>query len=110
MMYDRQIYTPQGMINEDNQKNFQQQLVTFINNTDSRDIFVDFQDVEFVDSNGLVALVNAYKEAKSQNKNFYLCNVSPKVKMIFEISQLDQVLGIREYNYDQVTNPNMLAA
>ncbi|MGI0483265.1 STAS domain-containing protein [Geminocystis sp. CENA526] len=97
IMFDRKVYTPEGIINETNQSNFQEQLIKFINNTNHQDIFVDFQQVEFVDSSGLVALVNAYNEAKNQNKNFYLFNVSPSIKMIFEISQLDKVLGIREY-------------
>ncbi|BAQ65882.1 STAS domain-containing protein [Geminocystis sp. NIES-3709] len=109
-MYNQEVYSPQGTINESNQKKFQQQLLSFINNTKNRDILVDFQQVEFVDGSGLVALVNAYNEAKNQSKNFYLFNVSPSVKMIFEISQLDKVLGIREFNYDRITDNDPLAA
>jgi len=110
MMHDRTIYCPQGIINQDNEQEFQKQLIKFINNSTEKDIFINFEKVELVDSNGLVALANAYKQAKSQNKNFYVCNVSPSVKIIFEISQLDKVLGIREYNYDFISNKNILAA
>jgi anti-anti-sigma factor len=101
-MHDRAIYTPEGIINETNKSHFQQQLFNFIHNTNNKDILVDFQGVELVDGSGLVVLVNAYNEAKNQRKNFYLFNVSPAVKMIFEISQLDKVLGIREFNQNDL--------
>jgi anti-anti-sigma factor len=102
IMHDRAIYTPKGIINESNKNYFQQQLFNFINNTNNQDILVDFQGVELVDGSGLMVLVNAYNEAKNQRKNFYLFNVSPAVKMIFEISQLDKVLGIREFNQNDL--------
>lgn len=95
-MNNPQVYTPEGVINEANKVQFQQQLNKMIEKNPTKDILIDFKKVELVDSSGLMTLMKAYKEAKALNKNLYLFNVSPSVRMIFEISQLDKVLGIKE--------------
>jgi len=72
----------------------QRDLLSFIEQTSSNHIIIDFHQVEFLDSAGLMALVIAYKKAKILNKGFSIIGVSPSVKIIFEVSQLDKVLGI----------------
>jgi len=109
-MNNQQIYSPQGIINHSNESQFQEQLLRFIEQSTKKDVIVDFKDVDFVDSSGLIALVNAYREAKRQHKNFYIFNVSPSVKMIFEISRLDQVLGINRDSYEQILREDAIAA
>ncbi|AFZ52299.1 STAS domain-containing protein [Cyanobacterium aponinum] len=100
-MNNQQICTPQGIIDHNNESLFQEELLKFIDNTKEKDVVVDFKGVEFVDSSGLIALVRIYQEAKKQEKNLYLFNVSPSVRMIFEISRLDKVIGIRDKDYRQ---------
>jgi len=107
-MNNQQIYAPQGVIDHSNESQFQEKLLKLIYHSEINDIVLDFKGVEFVDSSGLIALVSAYKEAKKENKNLYLSNVSPSVKMIFEISRLDKVLGIHQDVYEQVLGEDEL--
>lgn len=109
-MNNPQIYSPEGIINQANQGEFQQQLAKVIEKSPTKDILIDFKKVELVDSSGLMALINAYKQAKNRNKNLYLFNVSPSVKMIFEISQLDKVLGIKDNKLPLIIENSGIAA
>lgn len=109
-MNNQQIYRPQGIIDHSNEDEFQEQLLRFVNESSKKDVIIDFKDVEFFDSSGLIALVSAYQEAKKQGKSLYIFNVSPSVKMIFEISRLDQVLGIKEMGQDTFNENDAIAA
>ncbi|MBF2056076.1 MAG: STAS domain-containing protein [Cyanobacterium sp. T60_A2020_053] len=90
------MYQPSGKIYAVNATSFQEDLIKLLQEDSCRMITIDFSLVEFLDSAGLMALVIAYKEAQKQGKKLSVVNVSPSVKIIFELSQLDQVLGIKE--------------
>ncbi len=51
----------------------------------------DMTQVEFLDSQGLVDLVAAYRSASEANAQLVLCSVSRHIQMIFDLAQLDQV-------------------
>jgi anti-anti-sigma factor len=93
-MLAKSVFTLQKKIDHTNQAELEENLLKFIGGSNNQDILVDFQSVEFVDGSGLRGLVNAYQQAKNKNKNVYLFNVSPAVRMILEISQLDQIFAI----------------
>ena len=97
-MLGQSIFTPHNRIDRLTEAELNNNLENFIEDSNNQEILVDFTGVEFVDSNGLVALVKAYKQARRKNKNLHLFNVSPAVRIIFEISQLDQVLSIKDIN------------
>ncbi|MEG4005218.1 STAS domain-containing protein [Microcoleus sp. Pol11C1] len=59
-------------------------------------VLVDLGAVKFIDSAGLMALVSGLKQAKKMGRRFSLCSVSPGIKMILELSQLDRVFEIFE--------------
>lgn len=87
-------YKAVGSINATNAKRFQNELMTAVNSQEGSTILVDMKGVEFIDSAGLIALITAYKSAKIRGKSLNICSVSPSVKIIFELSQLDQILEI----------------
>ncbi len=87
-------YEPVGSINAANVRDFEQKLMTAVNERAGTTILVDMKAVEFIDSAGLVALVAAYKQAQNLGKNLIVCSISPSVRIIFELIQLDQVLEI----------------
>ncbi|KKJ00997.1 STAS domain-containing protein [Prochlorothrix hollandica] len=57
-------------------------------------IIVNFQDVSFIDSSGLGALVAAQKIIKSEGKKLIFCGFNAQVKMIFELTNLDRAFEI----------------
>lgn len=62
---------------------------------------LDLASVNFMDSSGLVALVNGYKKAREHSCRFVLCNVQAPVRVILEVTQLDSVFEICD-NYNDI--------
>lgn len=85
---------PQGPFNAANAVEFRQQITTVVAQEEHGDILVDLEQVESIDSAGLMALVQGLKLAQSMGKRFSLCCVSQSNWMIFELTQLDQVFEI----------------
>jgi len=104
-------YKPFGTINVANARNFQNELMMAVNSQEGSTILVDMKGVEFIDSAGLMALITAYKFAHSRGKRLTICSVSPSVRIIFELSQLDQVFEIFESkNHLEGTSQTPVAA
>lgn len=59
-------------------------------------ILVDFQDVTFMNSSGLGALVAILKNVRAQNAQLFLCSLSEQVKMIFALTKMDRIFQICE--------------
>ncbi|WP_305044357.1 STAS domain-containing protein [Geoalkalibacter sp.] len=57
-------------------------------------IVIDLQEVRFVDSSGLGALVSGFKNASARNGNLKLCGLQPQVKSMFELTRLHRVFEI----------------
>ena len=54
-------------------------------------VLVDFQDVTFMNSSGLGALVSTLKVVRSAGAELFLCSLSDQVKIIFELTKMDRV-------------------
>jgi anti-sigma B factor antagonist len=55
---------------------------------------LDLGNVDFIDSAGLVALIEAFQTAAQAGSNLVLCGVRPAARLILDITQLDQVFTI----------------
>jgi anti-anti-sigma factor len=55
---------------------------------------IDMSLVDFVDSAGLVALVTGLKMARRSHCKLAICNPTPAVRLILEITRLDQALEV----------------
>jgi anti-sigma B factor antagonist len=90
------ILEPSGYITAANAANFQQELTRIVASHGNSTFLLDMHDVEFLDSAGLMAVVSAYSLAQSLGKRFSLCSLEPSVRIIFELTQLDNALEIFE--------------
>jgi anti-anti-sigma factor len=72
------------------------QLVSAAIASNSMVILIDFQAVEFMSSPGLMAMVVALKRSREANKKLLLCSVNEQVKMLLELTGMDQVFEILE--------------
>lgn len=88
------LIQPGGHINASNAAEFQEYLTALVNQAQQDSVLVDLEQVESMDSAGLMALVHGLKLAQSLGKRFSLCSVSPSIKMIFELTGLDSVFEI----------------
>ncbi|MEE3716645.1 STAS domain-containing protein [Tumidithrix elongata RA019] len=55
---------------------------------------LDMQEVDFLDSNGLAALLEARRILRSHGSNLSLCSLQVSVKLILEISKSDRAFAI----------------
>lgn len=89
------VICPHGAINAANAGEFQQRMVKAVAQDDAN-VLVSLEQVESLDSAGLMALVSSLRLAQSLGRRFSLCSVSPSIRIIFELTQLDRVFEIFE--------------
>jgi anti-anti-sigma factor len=92
--YPTTVVQPSGILNADNIAQFHQELVDTISSHHCECLVVDLGNVESLDSNGLMTLVSAYRLAQRLGKQFSLCAVSPSVRIMLELTKLDNVFDI----------------
>ena len=59
-----------------------------------RSVQLDLEGVGFIDSSGLAALVSLYRRCREAGFNLRIVHVQDAVRLIFEITQLAQVLPV----------------
>ena len=59
-----------------------------------RKIIVDLENVSFVDSSGLVALVSGLRAAREKKGDIFLSGIQPQVQAVFRLTLLDRVFPI----------------
>jgi anti-anti-sigma factor len=57
-------------------------------------VLIDLQNVNFIDSSGLGALVSAMKTVRSAGGKLFICSVNDQVKLLFELTKMDRVFEI----------------
>lgn len=91
--YQLILVQPQGRLDGQGGRALEKQLVSLI--TDSQTLLiVNLEQVEFMNSSGLVSLARALKNARISGCRLVLCNLQPPIKLIFELTQLDSVFEI----------------
>jgi anti-sigma B factor antagonist len=90
------VAQPSGHINAATAARFQEELVSAVSAQDCVALLVDLSQVESLDSAGLLALVSTLSLAQQLNRPFGLCHISPSIRIIFELTQLDRVFEIHE--------------
>ncbi|NET61163.1 MAG: STAS domain-containing protein [Symploca sp. SIO2E6] len=90
------IIQPSGHVNASNAVEFQLQLTTAMVSEEDSVLLVDMHQIESLDSAGLMALVSALSLAQRLQRRFGLCCVAPSIRIIFELTQLDQAFEIFE--------------
>lgn len=85
---------PQGNVSAANASELQSQLNNLVMSEEKSILLVDMKRVEFMDSAGLMVLVEAMCQARDRGLRFILCSLNESVRMIFELTQLDRVFEI----------------
>jgi anti-sigma B factor antagonist len=88
------VIRPQGSLNAANALEFERDLTAALRQNENGAMLVNLAKVESMDSAGLMALVSTLKLAQQFNKRFSICCVSPALRIIFELTQLDGVFEI----------------
>ncbi|WP_242024258.1 STAS domain-containing protein [Trichocoleus sp. FACHB-591] len=89
-----EVFQVSGHLNGVNATDLQNQLKHKVASTPAQDILVDMAQVDSLDSSGLMVLVGALSFAQRLGRQLVLCSISPSVRIIFELTQLDKVFPI----------------
>jgi anti-sigma B factor antagonist len=69
----------------------------------ARHVVIDLNEVSFIDSSGLGALLSGYKNASQRSGTFVLSGLQPRVLSMFELTRLNRVFEIYPRLQDAVS-------
>lgn len=90
------VIRPLGTLNTSSTLEFEQELTAALTQNTNTILLVDLEEVGSIDSAGLMVLVAGLKLAQKLGHRLVLGKVSPAVKIILEVTQLDRVFEVFE--------------
>ncbi|MDZ8107010.1 MAG: STAS domain-containing protein [Nostoc sp. DedQUE12a] len=82
-----------GSLNSTTSQEFRQNI-TKILELGVKTVLLDFQDVTFMDSSGLGALVLAFKTLRAADIQLVICSINEQVRILFELTNMDKIFEI----------------
>lgn len=89
---DTMTVAPEGDVDAASAAALRQVLQQVVEQPGARTVEVDMSRVTFLDSSGLGVLVAAHRAAQNRGASLRLRDPGPMVKMVLEVTNLDQVL------------------
>ncbi|MBW4631395.1 MAG: STAS domain-containing protein [Iphinoe sp. HA4291-MV1] len=84
-----------GILGVAQSQEFRDKIDEFLKKESSTKIvLIDFQEVTFMDSSGLGALVLAFKALQAVDRNLVICSINEQVRILFELTGMDKVFEI----------------
>jgi len=90
-----QVVIPSGILDSTQATSINAQVDEALD-TGAKTLLVDLKETTFVDSSGLGTLVSALKRTREKGCQMAVCSINPQVKMLFELTSMDQVFEIFE--------------
>ncbi len=88
------IIRPEGALTAATADAFRKEVLTAITSDSASEVAIDMSAVDSVDNFGLVALLAGCDTAKRHSKRLSLRDVSPSVRIVFELAQLDRAVSM----------------
>lgn len=89
-------FKPEGFLSAANASEFLERLSVEVTTSVESALLVNMEAVEFMDSAGLTALIQAFRLAETLGRRFGICSLAPSVRIMFELTQLDKAFEIYE--------------
>ncbi len=67
---------------------------TRVNSSGARTIILNFQNLQYMNSSGIGLLVTLLIRIQRQKQNLFVCNLSDHYRQIFELTRLNEAIGI----------------
>ncbi|MGB7085751.1 MAG: STAS domain-containing protein [Phormidesmis sp.] len=90
-----QVLAPSGILDSTKAEEVRTQVDSALT-SGTKTLLIDLKDTTFVDSSGLGTLVSVLKKVRTNSCEMYVCSINPQVKMLFELTSMDQVFTIFE--------------
>lgn len=93
-----EIMRPVGPLTAATAPSFQQGVRAVLMSAHVSEIAIDMAAVESVDDAGLRAVLAGFTLAQRSQKRFSLYNVSPAVRIVLELAQLDRAISMPAFS------------
>jgi anti-anti-sigma factor len=87
------IFEPEGTIDSAGGERIRQDVSDRLD-AGAITILIDLEKITFMDSSGLGAMVTTLKNVKAKGATLHLCSLSAQIRIIMEITRLDDVFSI----------------
>lgn len=87
------ILNPTGLLDAQSGADLRQSIGTILAEK-PRDILIDCQGLEFMDSSGFGALVSVLKRVREQGRQLFLCDLTSQVRIVLELTGTEKVFTI----------------
>ena len=88
------VFFPEGEIDIYTSPKFKEEILKYFNSKET-DILINWENLNYVDSTGLGALISILKKLKDNEHKIYLSNIKSNIRKIFDITELDKLFIIR---------------
>ncbi|MCP9834550.1 STAS domain-containing protein [Cyanobium sp. Aljojuca 7A6] len=92
-MDDLCILNPTGLLDAQSGADLRHSIATILADK-PRDILIDCQGVDFMDSSGFGALVSVLKRVREQDRQLFLCGLCSQVRIVLELTGTEKVFTI----------------
>jgi len=82
-----------GRVDGANAREFEEQLNAAIAG-DNRNVIVDLEELSYISSAGLRAILLVTKSLKQRSAQFSICSLNPSVSEVFQISGFDKIITV----------------
>lgn len=89
------VIRPESSLDVNSSEDLRREVVNAIDKA-PKTILLDCQDVTFMDSSGLSAIVMAFKLSREADVRLALCSVGEQAGLLFELTGMDKVFDIFE--------------
>ena len=100
------VIQPTGVLDVTNCSQLRQEIVESANAGVSN-VLLDCQNLTFMDSSGLAALVLAAQKVHEVNSQLSICSIDRQIKMLFELSSMDDIFEIFPSSREFYSNYNI---
>ncbi|MEM7758475.1 MAG: STAS domain-containing protein [Cyanobacteria bacterium P01_A01_bin.40] len=87
------IIQPEGILDSINANNLRREILDVIN-SDIKVILVNLENISFMNSSGLGALVATLKSVKAAGGELALCSLNEQLRIIFELSKMERIFKV----------------
>jgi stage II sporulation protein AA (anti-sigma F factor antagonist) len=81
-----------GELDEHNSEYTRNTLDEFFNENNFKQVIIDLNELEFMDSTGIGVLIGRYKKLKIKKIPIYICNPSTHAERIFNMTGLYEIM------------------
>ena len=87
------VVQPSGILDSTKANQFRQEIGEIVD-AGANIVLLDFQNVTFMDSSGLGALVLAFKSVRAAGAKLFICSINEQIRILFELTSMDRVFEI----------------